>query len=180
MDLGGNQFDVLVQAIRLEEADHSLGIVIVLVTRGLARLGLDEELPGKADLLGIGFGHLEQLCEVVEFPRHHRVDQGVEPLTSTPENKIFAAQPLGHLEHFLDGGSRVRKHVRVGTGARARHVPFVAKEVAGAPKQADARRLLQLLGNIHHCVQVSAALLIGGALRSYVSVMKSPLHLTPK
>ena len=107
-----------------------------------AGLGLEVELPGEADGLGMIDGHVHEGGEVVEFPLHVGVPQALVAFPPAPEDIAGAAEAMGDLEGLLDLGRSERE--RLGARARGRPVDIagIAEQVGRAPEELDASPLL--------------------------------------
>lgn len=60
-------FVMILEAVRVKEADHCLRIIVILVLARLARFGFYEQLVGCPDLGLVVDNHLQERCHVVEF-----------------------------------------------------------------------------------------------------------------
>ena len=61
-----------------EEADHGLGVGIVLMVHGLHRLGFDQESAFKANRAAVVAGHAEETGHVVQLAAGIGVEQRAE------------------------------------------------------------------------------------------------------
>ena len=214
------ELEVLVEPVVLQEADHGLRVVVVLVLGRLARLGLDQELVRGADRLLVLDSHVEKsgctgndqqsvsnrvmpavrhvghayvrrpifygaksnpaacitealpLTEVVKFAADVRIEDGLVPLATAPEDVVHAAELVRDLHRLLNLGGSVRNDGRLRVGSAAGVVAVVREEVRGAPQQLDARLLLLLLEVRRNLVEVGVGLLQRRALRGDVGVVK--------
>ena len=143
------------QIVLAEEVEAGGGVGIVLMLGRLFRLGLDVELAGEADLLGVVDGHVEEAGEVLELALHVGVPQILVAFAAAPERVAPAAEFLGDFERLLHlrGGEGERLGVRA--GRRAVHVAAVAEQVGGAPEQLDAGALLLFLEHLDDGVEIA-------------------------
>jgi len=119
------QLEVLVQPVRLQEAYDGLSVVVVLVRRGLPRLGLDAELRVHANLLLVLHGHLQEGREVVQLVLDLGVQRCDEALATAPEDVVGRSQLLANVQHLLRLGTAVRERVEIRRRACAVFVPGV-------------------------------------------------------
>ena len=167
------QFEVLQQAVFTEEVEAGGRVGIVLVGRGFARLGLDEELTLEADLLRVVDGEVQERGEVVELTLHVGVDEGGVAFAAAPEDVTFAAEGLGGLERVTDLAGAVGEHVGVGRGARALRIARVGEETGGAPEELLAGALLVGLELLGDAGEVGVRLGQGLAFRRDVAVVEA-------
>ncbi|KAJ8552584.1 hypothetical protein ON010_g9962 [Phytophthora cinnamomi] len=166
------ELEVVLQAVGVQEGDDRGGVVVVLVLHGLARLGLDEELEGGAQLLLVGHHELEEGGHVVQLHLHVGVEDALEALAAAPEDEVLAAQLERDLHGLLDARRRVREHLHVRVGAGAVHEAAVAEEVGGPPEALDARLVLLLEQVVRDVVQQALGLVERGALGDEVHVVE--------
>lgn len=62
--------ELILETVLVQESNHRLGIVVVLMRGRLSSLWLDGELCTEADLLLVGHGHLQKGCHVVQLTLH--------------------------------------------------------------------------------------------------------------
>ena len=108
----------------VEEAESRLGVVVVLVRRRLARLGLEQQLPLEADGVGEVGRELEELRVVLQLLLVLGVQQAHVAVAASPEDKVLAAEAVRDLEPLLDLRGGAAECGRVGVGRRAVHVPI--------------------------------------------------------
>ena len=167
------QLEVLQQAVFAEEVKAGGRVGIVLVGRGFARLGLDEELALEADLLRVIDGEMQERGEVIELTLHVGVDQRGVAFAAAPEDVTFAAEGLGGLERVADLAGAVGEHVGVGRGARALRVARVGEETGGAPEELLTGALLVGLQLLRDAGEVRMRLGEGLAFGSDVAVVEA-------
>ena len=140
---------------------------------GLLRLGLDEELAVKADLLCVVDRHVHEAGQVVEFAAHVGVQQRLVSFPASPEDVVGASETLGDLHRLLHLCRGVREHRGVGVRRGARHESWVAEHVARAPEQLHSCVALELCREIHDRVQPLVRLSQAVRLRRDVAVVEA-------
>ena len=79
------QLQVVDETVLAEEVAARRRVGIVLMLGRLLGLGLDVELAGEADLLGVVDGHVQELREMLELALHVRVPQVLVAFAAAPE-----------------------------------------------------------------------------------------------
>src|SRR5664280_2028157 len=102
-----------VEVVAAQEGKCVRGIEIILVLRRLEGLGLDEELPCEPDLVSVVDGHVKEARHIVLLQTIVCVEQGLIPLTATPEDIVLSTEALADLQHMLDLSGGERKDVGV-------------------------------------------------------------------
>ena len=167
------QLEVVGQAVGAEEVDAGGGVEIVLVLGRLLGLGLDVELAGEADLLGVIDGHVHEAGQVVQLALHVGVPEGLVAFAAAPEHVARPAEFLGHFQGLLDLGGGKGEGVGVAACGRAVHVARIAEQVGRAPEQLDAGPLLLLLDDLDDGVEVLVGLGQRLALGGDVAVVEA-------
>ncbi len=108
------EFEIIQQAVFAEEIEAGGGVGIVLVRRGLARLGLDVELAVEADAFFVINGQVQQAREVIQLALHVRVQQGGVTFAAAPEDVALATQLVRGIQGGLDLGGGVGEDVGIG------------------------------------------------------------------
>src|SRR3954468_12247856 len=121
---------------------------------GLLWLGLDIELPPKADLLFVIDSHLQESAEMIEFAFDIGVPQSRIAFATAPKNIPSPAEFVGDFESFLYLRSRVGKHIRVATCRGPMTITGVYKKTGCPPEELDTGPLLLLLQNFYDCVEI--------------------------
>ena len=132
--------DPVFQAIALEEAINRGDVKIILVLGRLLRLGLEQDLPLEADLVGVLDHQMDKAGHLVELRPNLGIEQCLIALTAAPEHIVGAAQFMGQLEHVFDLASGIGEYIRVRVGGGPGHIAAVGEEICRAPKQPGARR----------------------------------------
>ena len=117
-------FEIL-QPVLEEEVGRCLHVPIVLVSRRLLRLGLDEKRAIKADLLAVGRSGLHERRQLLELLRDVGVEERGVPFPTAPEHKVLPSKGLGGVHRGFALGGGVGKDAGVRTGGRPLAVPFV-------------------------------------------------------
>ena len=168
------ELEVPVQLVGLEEGDAAGHVEVVLMLGRLLRLGLDQELAGEPDRLGVVDRHVQEGRQVIELPLQVGVEQGLIAFAAAPENVILAAEFLGHLDRLLHLGRRVGEDLGIGIGGGAAHIAGIGKQVGRTPEQLDSGRLLQALGVGDHLVEVAVGLAQAPALGGDIPIVETP------
>ena len=130
--------EVLVEVVGLQEADHGLGVDIVLVLGGLHRLGFDQESAGKAVGAGIVACHGKHGCEMFFFTLLIGVEQAHIAFAAAPEYIIRTAESDSCVDSVLDLHACAGYNVEVGVGGCAVHVyPYLSAQLGS-----EERRIL--------------------------------------
>ena len=113
------ELEAVHQAVLLQEGVAAPGVEVVLVLGRFLRLGLDVELPLKADLLLVIDGQVEELAQVIHLAAHVGVEERLVTLAAAPEDVALAAQLLGDFERLLDLRGGVGEDLGPGRGRGA-------------------------------------------------------------
>ena len=126
------------EAVAGEEPMNRRRVVVVLVLRRLLRLRLDQQRPLEPDLVLVLGDEPQEPRELALLALEVRVQQGVVALAAAPQDVVRAAEPVRDLEHVLDLGRGVGKHLGIRVRGRAAHVPRVPEQVRRAPQEPEA------------------------------------------
>ena len=132
------EFEMFFQFVLAQEGQHRGAIEVVLVLGGLAGFWFDEELPLKADLLGVIDGHVEEFGSVICLAAHVGVEQADVAFATTPEDVVFTTEFEGNVEHLFHRVGAVGNDVSAGAGARTLGKAWMREHVGGAPEELDA------------------------------------------
>merc|ERR1712224_1031328 len=83
------ELEVVLQAIRVQETNDSLRIIIILVGSGFSGLWFDEQLIIGTNLFLVVDGHLQECCHVINLIANLRIQWGHVTLTAAPENMVL-------------------------------------------------------------------------------------------
>ena len=131
------ELEVLVEFVGAQEGDPGGHVEVVLVLGRLLGLGLDQELTGEADLLGVVDRQVQETSEVILFALHVGVEQGFITLAAAPEHVVLSAELNGTVHGLLHLGGRIGENMGVRIGSPAAHVAGVREEIGRAPQQFD-------------------------------------------
>jgi hypothetical protein len=124
-----------------EEGEHGVDVGVVLMQRGLAWLGLDEQFASEACGLiryaqvricickfvtyGVGMvcNRLEERRQVLLFFVHARIEQRVVALAAAPQHVICPAEEVRRFERLFHLPCGVGEHAEIGVGGGAVFVP---------------------------------------------------------
>ena len=130
--------DLLLEAVRLEEAVDGRHVVIILMLGRLLRLRLDEYRALEADLVLVVDDQIEEAAGLPELAFEIGVEQCLVAFAAAPHHIILAAQILGHIEAVLHLRGAIGKDIGIGIGRRAGHEPPVREHVGSPPQEPDA------------------------------------------
>jgi hypothetical protein len=151
--------EALVEVVAPEEGEDGVDVGVVLMQRGLAWLGLDQQFAGEAYGVGVVCNRLEERGQVLLFFVHAGVEQRVVALAATPQHVICPAEEVRRFERLFHLPRCVGEHAEIGVGGGAVFVPYrmlhknsvcgkrrgvhaVAEKIRGAPKNTHAGLLL--------------------------------------
>ena len=150
--------DLVLQAVLLQEAVHRRDVVVVLVLRGLHRLGLDQQRTLESNRVFVLDDQIEEATELVHLTLHVSIEQRLVALASAPQHVVGAAELLGRAHAMGHLRGCIAKRSGVGVGGRASHESAVGEGVGGAPQQLDTGALHMASGEFDHLVEVATAL----------------------
>ncbi len=145
--------EIVFEAVGLEEADHCLGVDVILVLGGFHGLGLDEECALEALGACVVACHGEHHGQVFLFTLLVGVEEAHIAFAAAPEYVVAAAERDGGVDGVLDLYGCACHNVEVGIGGGAVHVAAVAEYVGCAPQVLDAGRghlFLQVSNDFFH------------------------------
>ena len=141
------------QVVFLQEGVDRGNVRVVLMLRGLVRLGLDQERPIETNLVLVLGDEGQKAAELIGFPTQIGVEKSLVALAAAPQDVVLATQSPGGFEHVLHLGRGVGEDLGIRVGRGPSRITRMAEEIRGAPEQPETR-FLHLRGRgVGHLVQ---------------------------
>ena len=132
---------LVLEAVALQEGEARLRVVVVLMLRGLLRLGLEQDRAAEADVVLVLDDLVQEPAELIELSREVGVEEGLVAFAAAPEDIVLASEAVGDIHAVLHLGGRTGVDLGVRVGGGTGHVPRVAEQAGRAPQQTDTGAL---------------------------------------